>query len=79
MLVIVYLSYLQSKSQIHRLLEKCDSDSSPPSSSAAVLSVSTEIIMTVLQMGRARDKGSLLRYDFAHIVSAPKLSSAYHH
>ena len=65
MLTIVYLSHLQNQFQIHRLLEK-----SGPDSASALLSVSADIVSTVVQLGKSRDKAMLLRQEFPYVVSS---------
>lgn len=64
MLTIVHLSHLQNEFQIQRLLEK-----SGPTSTSVLLSVSADIVSTVVQLGKSRDKAVLLRQEFPYVVS----------
>jgi hypothetical protein len=65
MLTIVHLSHLQNEFQIQRLLEK-----SEPTSASVLLSVSANIVSTVVQLGKSRDKAVLLRQEFPYVVSS---------
>jgi len=65
MLTVVHLSHLQNEFQIQRLLEK-----SGPNSASALLSVSADIVSTVVQLGKSRDKAVLLQQEFPYVVSS---------
>jgi hypothetical protein len=62
-LTMIHLSYLQIDFQIHRMLEK-----SEPESRAILLQISMDILETLLQPGRFRDKARYLIQDFSDLV-----------
>jgi hypothetical protein len=71
-LTMINLSYLQIDFQIRRMLEK-----SEPESRAILLQISMDILETLLQLGRFRDKARYLIQDFSDLVcdTSTRLSS----
>jgi hypothetical protein len=62
-LTMIHLSYLQIDFQICRMLEKSELESR-----AILLQTSVEILETLLQLGRFRDKARYLIQDFSDLV-----------
>jgi hypothetical protein len=62
-LTMIHLSYLQIDFQICRMLEKSELESG-----AILLQTSVEILETLLQLGRFRDKARYLIQDFSDLV-----------
>jgi hypothetical protein len=65
MMVVVYLAYLYNDLLIQRLLVGKDN----PRGNAALLSVSAEILSTVLAIGAQREQMAILNPDFILAVS----------
>ncbi|KAL1307017.1 hypothetical protein AAFC00_005644 [Neodothiora populina] len=71
MLTIVHLSYLQVDFQIYRMLGKSEREPLPQ-----LLEFSAEILATLLQLGRSRDKAVFLHQDFSYLMLGFGLPSA---